>query len=99
MFFLKIRYIIEHEIGVLKKNKSLDNIRNSALGHNGIDYRIACAMNNFTHKPLVPDGENMEQIAYKILEKSRSMRKNKLQFLLKKQLDTSLIKNSTRRNK
>jgi hypothetical protein len=48
-------------------------------------------MYNFTHKPFIPDGENMEQIANKILEKSRSMRKNKLQFLLKKQLDTSLI--------
>ena len=34
----KVRYIIEKQIGVIKANKSLDNIRNTIAGHIAIDY-------------------------------------------------------------
>ncbi|CAF1031356.1 unnamed protein product [Brachionus calyciflorus] len=48
----KCRYIVERVNGMLKNYKALDNIRNTEIGHIQIDYRIACAMLNFTHKPF-----------------------------------------------
>jgi hypothetical protein len=38
-----------------KKIKSLDFVRNSVIGHLGIDFRNACAMHNFTFKPILYD--------------------------------------------
>lgn len=59
-------------------------------GHILIDYRITCAMINFDHKPCCPDGENALNIA-KLLKKRSSLKKNNLDFLLTKQLDTKII--------
>lgn len=83
----KCRFIIEKQIGQLKNFKALDNIRNNQAGHIQIDYRIACAMLNFTHKPCCPDGKNALQIAKKI-RKQTDINENVLQFLINKRLDT-----------
>ncbi|CAF1024274.1 unnamed protein product [Brachionus calyciflorus] len=86
----KCRYIIEKQIGLIKSYKALDNVRNTELGHILVDYRIACAMANFNHKPCCPDKKNVEKISNRI--KKRSMIcSNPLGFLLKKHLDTKLI--------
>lgn len=61
--------------------KSLDKIRNSQAGHIMIDYRIACAMINFTLKPCTPDCPNPIEIA-KRLQQASLISKNKLSFLL-----------------
>ncbi len=76
---------------MLKNHKSLDNIRNTQAGHIQIDYRIACAMLNFTHYPCSPDGKNSCKIAQRIRERAQ-IKYNKLEFLLNKRLDTQLIK-------
>ena len=77
--------------------KALENVRNSQLGHIFIDYRIACAMLNFTHKPLSPDGEKTKEIAQKMKLKS-NIKENKLLFLLKRQLDTHKIRKTSFNN-
>ncbi len=68
----------------------MDNIRNTQAGHIQIDYRIACAMSNFLHKPCCPDGEYAIDVAKKIREKSL-IKINSLHFLLGKQLDTKIF--------
>lgn len=66
--------------------KALINVRNTQVGHIQTDYRIACAMLNFLHKPNCPDGpENALRIARKMKEKAVQIKDNKLDFLLKKQ--------------
>lgn len=47
-------------------------------------------MINFDHKPCCPDGDNALEIAKK-LKKRASLKTNRLQFLLSKQLDTKII--------
>jgi len=76
---------------MLKNYKSLDNIRNTQAGHIQIDYRIACAMSNFTHYPCSPDGKNSMKVARRIRERAK-IKYNKLEFFLHKRLDTRLIK-------
>ncbi|CAF0938030.1 unnamed protein product [Brachionus calyciflorus] len=86
----KCRFMVEKQIGMLKNNKALDNIRNTEAGHIMIDYRICCSMINFDLKPSCPDGENAEKIATKILIRSQK-KENDLEFLLGKHLDTKSI--------
>ncbi|CAF0923792.1 unnamed protein product [Brachionus calyciflorus] len=86
----KCRFMVEKQIGMLKNNKALDNIRNTEAGHIMIDYRICCSMINFDLKPSCPDGENAEKIASKILIRSQK-KENDLEFLLGKHLDTKSI--------
>lgn len=76
----------------MKNFKALDNIRNTEIGHIQIDYRIACAMINFLHKPCCPDGEKASIIAERMKEKSKT-EINHLEFFLekKKQLNTKYI--------
>lgn len=74
----------------MKKFKALDNIRNTQVGHIQIDYRIACAMMNFNHKPCCPDKDKLEKIARK-LKKRFKIKKNQLEFLLTKHLNTKTI--------
>ena len=88
---MKCRFIIEKVNGLLKKNKSLDNISNTQAGHIQIDYRIACAMLNFTHQPCSPDGKNSLKIAKRIRTRTQ-IKSNKMEFFLNKRLDTKLIK-------
>ena len=49
--------------------KALNNIRNTIAGHIQIDYRICCAMINYTHKPCCPDDKNVFKIP-KLLKKN-----------------------------
>ena len=88
----KCRYIIEKKIGFLKRLQSLDNIRNTVLGHIQIDYRIGCAMANFNHRPCETDGINSEKIANK-MKKKAMISENLLSMFIQKQLAHS---NNTR---
>ena len=47
-------------------------------------------MINFSHKPCCPDGKNALKIARRILRRNKE-KNNKLEFLIRKQLDTKLI--------
>ena len=47
-------------------------------------------MDNFLHKHCCPDGDNAKEVAERIIKKTQ-MKENKLAFLLKRQLGTSLI--------
>lgn len=47
-------------------------------------------MDNFLHKHCCPDGDNAQEVARRILFKAQ-IEENKLSFLLKRQLGTSLI--------
>lgn len=88
--YLKCRFIVEKQIGMIKNFKALDNIRNTQAGHIQIDYRIACAMLNFTHISTCPDKQNLYKIASKLKEKVK-IDKNPLSYLLTKHLDTKEI--------
>lgn len=77
----KVRFIIEKQNSLLKNMKSLENVRNTQVGHILIDYRICCAMLNFNLKPCIPDGKDTVQIAKRIKKRS-SKTKNKLAPLL-----------------
>ena len=80
--YIKVRFIIEKQNSLLKNKKALDNIRNSQAGHILVDYRICCAMANFTMVPCIPDGKHSIEIAKRI--KKRCLKKqNKLSSLLK----------------
>ena len=88
--YFKVRFIIEKQNSILKNKKSLDNIRNSQAGHILIDYRICCAMYNFTMKPCIPDGKASKEIAERILKRSYK-KENKLEsFLMMKFTDSIL---------
>lgn len=82
-----MRYIVEKQFGNIKNFKALNNVRNKEISHIQIDYRIACAMCNFNHKPSCPDGQNAEQIAISI-RKLAKKKLNRLEDLLTKRLDT-----------
>jgi hypothetical protein len=88
---IKVRFIIEKQNGTLKNHKKLDNTRNTELGHVQIDYRIACAMDNFLHKHCCPDGEHALEVAKRIRIKAQYLEENKLAFFIRRQLGTSLI--------
>jgi len=48
-------------------------------------------MINYTHKPCCPDGEQAQEIAKKIREKTEKEQKNQLEVMLKIRLDTRLM--------
>ncbi len=75
---------------MLKNLKALDNVRNTEVGHIQIDYRIAAAMLNFTHKPILPDKNNARQIAISMKNRCE-MKINMLDFLLGKTVGTKSI--------
>ena len=75
---------------MIKNHKSLDNIRNSIAGHIQIDFRIACAMLNFFHKPCCPDSPVSVEIARR-LKLSTYKKTNNLAPLLKQQFNTNLM--------
>ncbi len=70
--------------------KALDNVRNTEVGHIRIDYRIAAAMLNFTHKPVLPDKNNAKQIA-NLMKNRCNIKINMLDFLLNKTVGTKSI--------
>ena len=65
----KIRYQIERNNGNIRFNRSLDYIFKSQAGHIFIDWRIACAISNYTLKPSYSD-------CPKTLEEARKLKKN-----------------------
>ncbi|RNA15289.1 hypothetical protein BpHYR1_026373, partial [Brachionus plicatilis] len=86
----KCRFIVEKKIGKIKKFRALENVRNTAIDHMQIDYRIASAMINFSHISCSPDGNHGKKIARRMIRKSR-ITKNELKFLIGKHLETKLI--------
>jgi hypothetical protein len=85
---LKCRFIIEKVIGDLKRHKALDNFTNNIIGHIQIDYRITCAMLNFTHRPCQSGGDQAQQMAARILKKIR-VKDNWFKFILSIRLGSS----------
>ncbi|RNA04346.1 hypothetical protein BpHYR1_018885, partial [Brachionus plicatilis] len=74
------RFIVEKKIGEIKKFRALENVRNTAIGHIQIDYRIASAMINFSHISCSPDGNHGKKIARRMIRKSK-ITKNELEVL------------------
>jgi hypothetical protein len=74
----------------LKHFKALDNVRNTEVGHIQIDYRIAAAMLNFSHKPITPDKNSAKTIANS-MKNSCKIKTNKLEFFLNKTVGTKTI--------
>ncbi len=66
-----MRFIVEQRIGALKHFKALDNIYNTEIPRIQVDYRIACAMLNYTHKPLITDKNCTETVVQCMKEKSK----------------------------
>ncbi|CAF0962569.1 unnamed protein product [Brachionus calyciflorus] len=91
-FVTKCRFIVEKQFGYLKNHKSLDNIRNTQAGHIQVDFRIACAMSNYSHKPCCPDGKNSNNISEAMKQKS-NIKENSLEFFINKHLNTKDILN------
>jgi len=85
----KIRFIVETQIGALKKFKQLKSIRNSIAGHINCDFRNACAMHNFSFNPIVVDGINTEKISKNIKLRSEYLKKNILDLIINKHFSSS----------
>jgi hypothetical protein len=51
----KVRWVIEAINGLLKKSYLDKVVQNKSLPHTGDDVRIACALVNYTYRPLVAD--------------------------------------------
>ena len=84
----KIRSVVERVFGALKKNEAIDNMRNTVLGHNAIDLRIASAFYNMTFKQLIDDKPNSLAVARRLEEKMLQNNDNTLQFLFHHRLST-----------
>jgi hypothetical protein len=99
----KCRFIVEKKIGEIKRNHALNKNkrRNSELGHLAIDYRIACAMINYLHKPCITDlkkkkdgsmdEKRAQKIGSRLLHKCKNSTENHLENILKLRLGTSAI--------
>ena len=74
----------------MKNLKALENIRNTIVGHILIDYRIACAMCNYSHKACNPDADKAKVIANTIKSKVKIVR-NELKDILRIQLNTKSL--------
>jgi hypothetical protein len=81
--------MVERVFAILKKNKSLDFVRNSVLGHLGIDLRNACAMHNFTFKPTLYDKGHTQEVARRLKRRADIFKNNHLEFLLSPRLTTT----------
>ena len=91
----KVRWIVEKSMP--KLNASLENIRNTIIGHIAFDYKIACAIHNFnlTHSK-VNEEQKLKKLTKKRLIAKRIDRKvkqnqqeNKLKFMLTKHIKKS----------
>jgi hypothetical protein len=85
----KIRSMVETVFASVKKNKSLDFVRNTVIGHLGIDLRNACAMHNFTFKPIFYDKGHTEEVAKRLKRRSEIYKTNHLEFILSPRLTTT----------
>jgi hypothetical protein len=82
----KVRSMVERIFSVIKQNYSLDYVRNSTIGHLGIDLKNCCAFYNFTFKPVYYDGQFTEDVAQRLRNKIENNKTNQLEFLLKLRL-------------
>jgi hypothetical protein len=80
----KCRFIIEKKLGDLKKNKALDHRQNNEVHHLQTDYRIACSMLNFSHKPCCADESDADDIASTLRNKCLFQNENPLEILVGK---------------
>jgi hypothetical protein len=87
----KVRSMVERMFAVIKSNKSLDYVRNTVLGHLGIDLRNACAIHNFTFRPTFYDKPNSKEVARRLKQRLDQYRNNNLEFILKRRLTTTNI--------
>ena len=67
---------------------ALDNRRNSEVTHLQFDYRNACAMLNFVHKPCCADGDLAQEIGERLKQKCSETKINILENLLKLRIGT-----------
>ena len=89
-FVTKCRYIVEQQIGILKKNKSLDFIRNTTIGHALIDYKIASAIYNY--KFCFKENKTKSRTIVKRMKESREKKNNNyLDFIIRNHLKSSLM--------
>ena len=91
----KVRFQVEYVNLLLKNQKALDYVRNSRLGYLNQEYRIMCAMLNFTHKPNLTDKPNTINVAKMIRARYDEPQFNDLEFLLHKQLGTNLFQKTS----
>ena len=75
----------------MKLHEALDYVRNTRLGYLFVEYRIMCAMINFTHKPNLTDKPHTVEVANLIRSRCEAPQFNDLEFLLNKQLGTNLF--------
>lgn len=87
----KVRSMVERMFAVIKICKSLDYVRNSVLGHLGIDLRNACAIHNFTFKPTLYDKPNTKSVARRLKQRIDQLRNNHLEFIMNRRLTTTNI--------
>jgi len=91
----KVRFQVEYVNSQLKAQEALDYVRNSRLGYLNQEYRIMCAMLNFTHKPNLTDKPNTIKVAKMIRARYEEPQFNDLEFLLNKQLGTNLFQETS----
>jgi hypothetical protein len=84
----KVRSVVERVFATLKKNKAIDRVRNSVLGHLRIDLRIAAAFYNLTFKPLIDDKDHSEAVARRLKQKLNLRRDNNLEILFRSRMST-----------
>ena len=87
----KVRSMVERSFAVIKQNASMDYVRNSVLGHLGIDLRNACAIHNFKSDPVFYDKPNTQKVARRLKQRAEQFRNNHLEFIINRHLTTTSI--------
>ena len=70
--------MVERIFAVIKRNSSLDYVRNSVLGHLGIDIRNACGLYNFTFEPILYDKPDTRNVARRLAQRANQFKNNHL---------------------
>ena len=78
----KVRSMVERFFSRVKQHYSLDYVRNTMIGHLGIDLKIFCAMYNYTFVPESYDNPNTDYVAENLKKRLNRYKENPLQFLL-----------------
>ncbi len=58
--------MVERIFGKLKQFKALDHVRNTMIGHLGIDTKIVCAFLNYTFIPEIYDEPETQNVALRL---------------------------------
>ena len=85
----KIRSMVERIFSIIKQNYSLDYVRNTVLGHLGIDLRNCCSFFNYTFKPVLYDQPHSIDVARRLRLTAENNNMNHLAFLLNLRLTTT----------